>query len=419
MNTALKPKAVDQTKMLEIMSDIDGQPNWRSNAKKAHAYYDGDQLSPKVIEKLRERGQPETMHNLIAPTIDGVLGMEAKTRTDLLVTADDPDDEMEALAEAVNAEFADAARLGRLEKARSDAYANQIKGGVGFAEVYRNPNPFGCKYRIKQVPRDEVYWDWLSVEPDWSDCRWVMRERWIDVDELKTMVPGKAMVLEQATNNWHGFVDTQLVDGVDPQLVSAWEEYHGWNREQTEYLSQNRKRIRLQIVYIRTMERKPVIKLSSGRVIEYDGNNIMHATAVGMGRAKLVQAQVSRIMESWYAGPYHLGDRQCSAPHGMFPIVPFFGYRKDSNGEPYGLIARAIPAQDEVNFRRIKLTFLLQAKRVIADEDATTMSGSRCWKKLSVLMATLSSTRTGNIRRPSVKRCRFSRISTLPPSSSR
>ncbi|MBA0937099.1 phage portal protein, partial [Escherichia coli] len=67
-------------------------------------------------------------------------------------------------------------------------------------------------------------------------------------------------------------------------------------------------------------------------------------------------------------------DRPCSAPQGMFPLVPFWGYRKDKTGEPYGLISRAIPAQDEVNFRRIKLTWLLQAKRVIMDEDATQLS---------------------------------------------
>jgi hypothetical protein len=54
--------------------------------------------------------------------------------------------------------------------------------------------------------------------------------------------------------------------------------------------------------------------------------------------------------------------------------VPFWGYRKDRSREPYGLIARAIPAQDEVNLRRIKLTWLLQAKRVIMDKDATNMS---------------------------------------------
>ena len=33
---------------------------------------------------LDERGQPITIHNLIAPTIDGVLGWRAKSRTDLM-----------------------------------------------------------------------------------------------------------------------------------------------------------------------------------------------------------------------------------------------------------------------------------------------------------------------------------------------
>lgn len=58
----------------------------------------------------------------------------------------------------------------------------------------------------------------------------------------------------------------------------------------------------------------------------------------------------------------------------MFPLIPFWGYRKDKTGAPYGLACRAIPAQDEVNFRRIKLTWLLQAKRVIKDADATEMT---------------------------------------------
>ena len=66
----------------------------------------------------------------------------------------------------------------------------------------------------------------------------------------------------------------------------------------------------------------------------------------------------------------------------MFPLVPFWGYRKDSTGEPYGLIASAIPAQDEVNFRRIKLTFLLQAKRVIMDKDATDMGRERVMEEV-------------------------------------
>ncbi|KOR97283.1 portal protein [Vibrio vulnificus] len=360
--------------MIRILSDIDGQPDWRSAAKVANAYYDGDQLSPKVREKLEERGQPTTVHNLIAPTIDGVLGMEAKTRTDLLVCADDPDEQMELMAEAVNAEFSDAARLGRLDKARSEAYASMIKSGVGFVEAYRNPNPFGPKYKIKPVPRDEMFWDWFSTEGDWSDCRWAMRMRWMDIDELATLVPDKASILEYAKKDWKGFIDVENLEGLDPHLTSAHQAFSNWSRDHSEYLSHNRERIRLQVVYVRHIERKPVVETQDGRVVEFNQNDLPQAMAIAMGRATVRQAQVSRIKEEWYAGMYHLMSRDCDAPFGMFPIVPFWGFRKDSSGEPYGLIARAIPAQDEVNFRRIKLTWLLQAKRVLMDEDATNMS---------------------------------------------
>ncbi|MGF1727064.1 portal protein [Photobacterium nomapromontoriensis] len=377
-----KVKKVDQSKLLEIMADIDAQPDWRSSANKADAYYDGDQMEAEVLKTLKERGQPITVQNLIKPAINAVLGMEAKTRTDLLVVADDPDEQMELLAEAINAEFVDACRLGRLDKARSDAYASQIKAGIGWVEAYRNPDPFGAKYKISNVPRDEVFWDWLSTESDLSDARWLMRRRWIDSDELITLMPHKAEVITNAVNNWHNFVDVDHMEGLDPNLANGYKEYQSWSRSDSEWLSANRKRIRLQVIYYRSYERKPVIELSDGRVIEYLPNNLAHATAVGMGKVQMRLAQISRITETWYAGPHHLGDRACSAPQGMFPLVPFFGYRKGASGEPYGMIAGSISAQDEVNFRRSKLTQLLQSPLVIMDEDATNMSRQRVMEEV-------------------------------------
>lgn len=77
----LQTKIIEQEKLKGIMSDIDNQPPWRSNANKANAFYDGDQISPEMAQILKDRGQPNTIHNLVAPAVDGVLGMEAKTRT--------------------------------------------------------------------------------------------------------------------------------------------------------------------------------------------------------------------------------------------------------------------------------------------------------------------------------------------------
>ncbi|EKN3715202.1 portal protein [Yersinia enterocolitica] len=361
-------------RLMDISSDIDHQPDWRTSANTACAYYDGDQLAPEVVAKLRERGQPLTQHNLIAPTIDGVLGMEAKTRTDLMVIADDPNEEMEIMAEAVNAEFADACRLSGLNKARSDAYAEQIKAGLSWVEVRRNDDPFANKFKVSTVHRNEVFWDWFSREADLSDCRWLMRKRWLDVDEVKGTFPDKAQIIDYSLNEWKGFVDTVLADGQESDLMSAYEEYQSWSRESTEWVTSNRKRVLLQVIYYRTFQRLPILQLSNGRVVEYDKNNVMHAVAVATDRVQVTMARVSRIRESWFVGPHFIIDRPCTAPQGMFPLIPFWGYRKDKTGAPYGLACRAIPAQDEVNFRRIKLTWLLQAKRVIKDADATNMT---------------------------------------------
>lgn len=361
-------------RLMDISSDIDHQPDWRTNANTACAYYDGDQLAPEVVAKLRERGQPLTQHNLIAPTIDGVLGMEAKTRTDLMVIADDPNEEMEVMAEAVNAEFADACRLSGLNKARSDAYAEQIKAGLSWVEVRRNSDPFDNKFKVSTVHRNEVFWDWFSREADLSDCRWLMRKRWLDVDEVKGTFPDKSQIIDYSLNEWKGFVDTDLAAGQESDLISAYEEYQSWSRESTEWVTSNRKRVLLQVIYYRTFQRLPILQLSNGRVVEYDKNNVMHAVAVATDRVQVTMARVSRIRESWFVGPHFIIDRPCTAPQGMFPLIPFWGYRKDKTGAPYGLACRAIPAQDEVNFRRIKLTWLLQAKRVIKDADATNMT---------------------------------------------
>ena len=119
---------------------------------------------------------------------------------------------------------------------------------------------------------------------------------------------------------------------------------------------------------------RQVLKLDSGRALEYDKTNQLHLAAVAMGARQLERCPVAVIRNPgssaliiWLIDP-------ALRPNNMYPLVPFWGYRKDRTGEPYGLIVRAMPAQDEVNLQRIKLTFLLQAKRVIMDKDATNMS---------------------------------------------
>lgn len=370
-----------QTQLLNLMGDIDGQPDWRTDANRCCAYYDGDQIPPQVAAVLEERGQPVECQNLIAPAIDSVLGTEAKTRSDLRVEANYENDDMEKLAEALNAEFYTVCQEMRIDRVRSDAYAGQIKAGLSWVEVRRNPDVTGPRYIAEQINRNEVDWDWLSKKPDLRDARWVRRRRWIDLDEAVMLFPQRAETLKNAVGTWDTFDDIERIDGDDVDLRSGWEERQTWSRNEAEYLSTSRDRIMLYVIYYRVYERIPMLALPTGKMVEYDKNNIAHAVAVASGRVKVEMRLVSFIRESWWAGPYHLGDRPCDAPQGMFPLVPFWGFRKDQSGIPYGLVSRMISAQNSYNFRHLKVTWLLQASQVIMDSDATNMTAEQIRKE--------------------------------------
>ena len=370
-----------QTQLLNLMGDIDGQPDWRTDANRCCAYYDGDQIPLQVAAVLEERGQPVECQNLIAPAIDSVLGTEAKTRSDLRVEANYENDDMEKLAEALNAEFYTVCQEMRIDRVRSDAYAGQIKAGLSWVEVRRNPDVTGPRYIAEQINRNEVDWDWLSKKPDLRDARWVRRRRWIDLDEAVMLFPQRAETLKNAVGTWDTFDDIERIDGDDVDLRSGWEERQTWSRNEAEYLSTSRDRIMLYVIYYRVYERIPMLALPTGKMVEYDKNNITYAVAVASGRVKVEMRLVSFIRESWWAGPYHLGDRPCDAPQGMFPLVPFWGFRKDQSGIPYGLVSRMISAQNSYNFRHLKVTWLLQASQVIMDSDATNMTAEQVRKE--------------------------------------
>lgn len=358
--------------LMDLMGAVDIQPDWRSPANIACAYYDGDQLSNTIRQVLQQRGQPEIVHNLIGPTIDGVLGMEARTRNDLLVSADD--DEGEELAQAINEKFKDAWRLSGADRACSDAYAAQLKAGLGWVEVTRNPVPFEAKYRIKYVHRRNIWWDWHSTEIDRADARWKMHKKWVDLDEAMATFPDHKEILKNSVNEWQDFIKSEDFEGNDPELHSAWHEFDSWNRAQSEWLDSERKRVLLQVVQYKVWKRAHVIKLSDGQVLEFDKENTVHIAAVQSGKVKLEYAAFPKMREAWFVGPHRITDRASLAPDGKDSLIAFVGYQKDSSGEPYGLVSRMIPAQDGINARVIRLNFLLQARRIIADNDATNLS---------------------------------------------
>lgn len=355
---------LSESKFMEFCWDVQDQPNFRRQMDKESDYYDGNQLDQETMDDLRQKGLPELSCNLIKPTVDVVLGMEAKNRLDWRVTSDA--DKFTDVAEALSAKIHEAERESRADRACSDAYAGQIKVGLGWAEVSRNSDPFAYPFRVTAPHRREIYWDWRDREPDLTGGRYIVRRRWYDIDEAKLYFPGKSDVIEAAGSGWGAEWLSSMRESAE--LMHSFEQERGWSLEEWEYRDTIRRRICIFETWYRQMRRGYVLKLPDGQVVEMNLDNPLHAIAV----ARQVVRPIPAIYHKWgmamFAGPHKLLDIGCQAKR--HPYIPFFGYREDLTGTPYGLIRSMMSPQDEINARRRKLYWLLSAVRVLVDNDA-------------------------------------------------
>ena len=357
-----------QVELEKILRDLEWEAEWRAEADRAAAYYDGNQLSGKVLEQMRDRGLAPLIRNLIGPTIDLVLGIEAKAKRDYKVSAQDADEFVD-LATAMTAKLTRAEQSSKADMAISDAYASAVKTGLGWVEVSRESDPFRPPYRVRNVHRREIYWDFRAKELDLSDARFLLRKQWIDEDIAILFFPKKAELIKNTIAKWPTWDDVSP-STTSLDLAGSYEAERRSTIEETDWVDSDRRRVCLFEVWYRHWRSAPVLKLPSGEVIEYDEDNEVHNQAVAMGMAQLTKATFPKVRLAFWCGPHFLHDVESPYKHGFFPYVPFFAYREDNTGVPYGLCRRMISPQDEINARLSKMMWILAAKRIIADSDA-------------------------------------------------
>lgn len=354
-----------------MLSDIQHQPTWRQASDKACDYYDGHQLSYDRLERMERLGIPPLVTNLIRPTIDTVLGMEARTRTDWrIIEEDDMAPVPEIVLKALNQKLTEAERETRADRAISDAYASQIKSGIGWVEVSRSVDAMAYPYRVRMVPRGEIWWDWRSKQPDLSDARYLVRKQRFDVDELTAMMPEYAELIETAVSLSFKTWQWDMRDQFTPDLAYAAEVERVTNIDDAEWRDAERKRATLFEVWYRVWRKGPLLKLPNGMTVPYDEADPRQAAAVLAGLIQPRHGVYSEVRVAFYLGPHRLYDLPSPYKHRWFPYVPFWGFREDKNGIPYGLVRSMISPQDVVNSADARMHWMLTARRLVAHSNA-------------------------------------------------
>lgn len=357
-----------------FLEDLRWAPDWRREADMCADYYDGNQLSRETLEALEDRGLGPLQRNLIAPTVDAVLGLEEKNRQDWRVVTDL--DEQQEVAEALSFKLAEAERESQADRAISDAYAGAVKAGFAAVEVSRASNPFDYEYRVDTIHRRELFWDPRSRRPDWKDARFLMRRRWFDPDVVAAHFPAHRLLIRFAADGWTpGWEDiAKLVDSESTLLQRALDVERSSKIEEQEWRELGRGRVCVYEVWYRTFHRGLVLKLPNGRRIEFDRRDPRHVALVTALGVQPVDAVFDRYRCAYFVGPHRIAD--FASTRRAFPYVPFWGKREDLTGSPYGLIRGMMSVQDEINARLAKMMWLLSSHRTIIDDDAVSGTAS-------------------------------------------
>jgi hypothetical protein len=351
-------------KQLEtLLRDCEEQPLWRETADLCCAYVDGKQLTAEQRWQAQQNNLVARSTNLIGRTIRSVLGSEAKNRRDAHIEPDD--DQWADVCDVMSVKLKQAQREALADMAISNAYGSQVSAGLGWCEVSRVSDPLEFPYRVQDVHRSEIWWDWRAKHITLRDARWLCRKRWIDMDEAKATMPKFADVFEMALNNWSTVLNEEWA--MHETFASAHRDDREFGLSRSTWLDGGRRRIKFYEVWYRVPAEVVMLRVGP-KWIQFDEANQAHVEAVARNLVPIKRAITSQVRMSLYAGPFRILD--VATKKRRFPYIPFFAFRDDADNTPYGLVHGMLDPQDEYNERRMRIQWMLKAQQIQVDSDA-------------------------------------------------
>lgn len=358
---------------------------WRRQARIAQAdnraematdedFYDGIQLSTEDLFILNDRGQPVTVFNVIANTINWILGTERRSRIDSRVLPRKQSGATSAKAKSKMMKYTQDCSKGEYEW--SFAFEECVKAGLGWLETGIRSNGDEPIF-VKNEKWRNMWYDHLGMSLDGSDWRFQIREKWVDLDIAIGMFPDREGALKLIAENVNALYpylpdDTDVIDEASEfDLESEIDALFGGSD------SGLRERLKMVEMWYRVPDRVKLLKMRDddtpfgaldGTIFRAEHQD--HQYLVRGGYATLTDARILTVRCAIWTGSTYLQDILTPYNHNRFPFTPIFCYRRKRDGAPYGVIRNLRDPQSDLNKRRSRALFLLSSNRVIADKGA-------------------------------------------------
>lgn len=335
-----------------------------------HAFYDNEQWLPEDAQDLRSRGQMPLVFNEVAPMVDWVIGTERRTRVDWKILPRAEDDVETADIKTKVLKFV--SDVNRVPFARSRAFADAVKGGLGWVDDGIRDDPTQDALYSKYEDWRNVIWDSASYETDLSDARYIFRWRWVDEDIALMMFPERADQIRQAVEDAGAF---SMQNEEDTWYIG--EKLDNKERSGTVYaagagvmVDTQRRRIKLIECQFRMPCQCQVIVDGPMKGAFYNQDDQVMVGAVSSDGSTIIDKVMMRVHIAVFTEAHMLALSPSAFRHNKFSLTPIWCYRRGRDRLPYGIIRRVRDVQQDLNKRASKALFMLNTNQIIADEGA-------------------------------------------------
>ncbi len=349
--------------------EIDRQAENRRDMATDEDFYDNEQWKDEDKAVLEARGQKPLVYNVVATTIDWVLGTERRARSDFKVLPRRKGDAKPAERKSELLKYLSDCNDTPFHWSR--AFADAVKVGVGWIEDALQDGTEEEPIVTRYCNWREMLGDSSASELDYSDGRYIFRSKWVDVDLACALFQKRKALIEQSVDNVDQFTELSLYgDDAMDQKENDLDRGSSSRRSDDTVGGYHRRRVRM----IECWYRKPetVKKISGGTFAGevFDPRSRGHQEEVINGEATVIDHMTMRMHVAIFttAGMVWMGPSPYR--HNRFPFTPVWGFRRGRNGLPYGLIRRIRDIQEDINKRASKALHILSTNKVIMDKGA-------------------------------------------------
>lgn len=346
--------------------EIDRQDENRHQMAIDEDFYDHIQWALEDANALRERGQNPIVYNVIAQSINWIIGSQKRGRTDWKVYPRGPEDSKPAERKTELLKYLSDVNQTPFHVSR--AFADAAKVGVGWLESGVDPDSDEEIIYDRYESWRNILWDSASTELDLKDARYLFRSKWTDIDIANSLVPGRAHIIDLAAQDAScmGFDIENGDEVMDQPEIERGVTARGYGLDSGASL---RRRVRLIECWYRRMVKVPKFRTGPFAGMTYDDSMPGHRQARAEGR-ELVMKHQMRVHFALMTTAGLLWVGLSPYRHNKLPFTPIWCFRRGRDGMPYGYIRGMRDIQEDINKRASKTLAILSSNQIMMEEGA-------------------------------------------------